>query len=448
MSLYSYASQDIINCLKTKKVDEWYENLRAKSETFCETYLRNFGLWLEWIDESPESVTNLARDGYEAFKSKISDRIRQMERTGKLGSYISVTLKALMSYLKFRNVSIKLNLNIRCENENPTIENQVPPSKDNLKKVLRRPSTRTRVAISLMAFTGIRPRVMGDINGNDGLVLRDMPELILETKITFSDMEKPSMLNVKGFLSKNRKKYLTFLGREVKEYIVEYLNERKNNGKELGPESPLIQIQEKGWRKHRNYVEEPHKFFMTTLILMDIKQMILDSGFKWRPYIFKNYYSAQMDMAENKEIISHSLRQFLIGHNGTITDSYARKTLTTEQIEEYRDIFKRFEPFVETDVKGLPDEYIRQTREPLILAMNKWMHLELTEEQVSEVIALDQDEFQQWINGVSEKEPDSKKTGGQRHVEVNAKDLMSYLDQGYELVSFYPRGVKAIVKSL
>ena len=433
--------------LEYKKVNEWYENLKAKSETTCETYLRNFGLWLEWINEDPESVLFLARDDYEAFKSKISDHIRQMERAGKLGSYISVTLKALISYLKFRNVTVKLNLNIRGENENPTIENQVPPSKDDLKKVLRRASMRTRVAISLMAFTGVRPRVMGDINGNDGLVLRDIPELILEPKITFNDMEKPSILNVRASLSKNRKKYLTFLGREVQEYIVEYLNERKNDGEELVAESPLIQIQEKGWRKHRDNFEEPHRFLMTTLILRDIKQTILDCGFQWRPYIFKNYYSAQMDMAENKGIISHSLRQFLIGHNGTITDSYARKTLTSEQIEEYREIFKRCEPFIETDVKGLPDEYIRQTREPLILAMKKWMHLELTDEQVNEIIALDQDEFQRWINGISEKEPEGKKDSGPKHIEVNANKLTSYLDQGYELVSFYPTGGKAILRS-
>jgi integrase len=433
--------------LEYKRVNEWYENLRARSETTCETYLRNFGLWLEWIDESPESVIKLASEDYKSFKSKISDRIREMEKSGKLGSYISVTLKALMSYLKFRNVSVKLNLNIRGENENPTIENQVPPSKDDLKKVLRRASTRTRVAISLMAFTGIRPRVMGDINGNDGLILRDIPELTLEPQITFNDMERPSILNVRASLSKNRKKYLTFLGREVKEYIVEYLNERKNGGEDLTPDCPLIQIQEKGWRKHRDYVDEPNKFLMTALILRDIKQTILDCGFEWRPYIFKNYYSAQMDMAENKGVISHSLRQFLIGHNGTINDSYARKTLTNEQIEEYREIFRRCEPFIETDVKGLPDEFIRQTREPLILAMSKLMQLELTEDQKNEILAFNQDEFQQWINDISEKEqPEGKKASGPKHVEVNADKLTSFLDQGYELISFYPKGDKAILR--
>ena len=433
--------------LEYKRVNEWYENMRARSETTCETYLRNFGLWLEWIDESPESVIKLASEDYKSFKSKISDRIREMEKSGKLGSYISVTLKALMSYLKFRNVSVKLNLNIRGENENPTIENQVPPSKDDLKKVLRRASTRTRVAISLMAFTGIRPRVMGDINGNDGLILRDIPELTLEPQITFNDMERPSILNVRASLSKNRKKYLTFLGREVKEYIVEYLNERKNGGEDLTPDCPLIQIQEKGWRKHRDYVDEPNKFLMTALILRDIKQTILDCGFEWRPYIFKNYYSAQMDMAENKGVISHSLRQFLIGHNGTINDSYARKTLTNEQIEEYREIFRRCEPFIETDVKGLPDEFIRQTREPLILAMSKLMQLELTEDQKNEILAFNQDEFQQWINDISEKEqPEGKKASGPKHVEVNADKLTSFLDQGYELISFYPKGDKAILR--
>ena len=78
--------------------------------------------------------------------------------------------------------------------------------------------------------------------------------------------------------------------------------------------------------------------------------------------------------------------------------------------------------------------------------MNKWMHLELTEAQVNEILALDQDEFQQCMNGVSEKEPENKKARGPKRFEVNANKLTSYLDQGYELVSFYPKGDKAIVR--
>ena len=38
--------------------------------------------------------------------------------------------------------------------------------------------------------------------------------------------------------------------------------------------------------------------------------------------------------------------------------------------------------------------------------MNKWMHLDLTETQFNEILALGQDAFQQWFNCVSEKEPE------------------------------------------
>lgn len=75
------------------------------------------------------------------------------------------------------------------------------------------------------------------------------------------------------------------------------------------------------------------------------------------------------------------------------------------------------------------------------------MHLELSKAQVNEILALDQNEFQQWINGVSEKEPERKKASGPKHVEINANKLTTNLDQGYDLVSFFPNGTKAIMKS-
>ncbi len=103
-------------------MNDWYQNLRVKSDLTADYYLRNLGLWLEWTHEDPESILTLAKDNCDLFKEKISDQIRSMEKQGKAGSYISTSLKSVSSYLKFNNTIIRLGLNIRNENRNLTVE--------------------------------------------------------------------------------------------------------------------------------------------------------------------------------------------------------------------------------------------------------------------------------------------------------------------------------------
>ena len=91
--------------LENKKVERWYENLKARSQVTSDIYLRNFGLWLEYLDKDPESIISLARDNFEEFKGEVSDKIRELEKKGTMGASISTSLKPMISYLKFNNVS-------------------------------------------------------------------------------------------------------------------------------------------------------------------------------------------------------------------------------------------------------------------------------------------------------------------------------------------------------
>ncbi|MFN4337240.1 MAG: hypothetical protein ACK4FV_06660 [Candidatus Nitrosocaldus sp.] len=50
------------------------------------------------------------------------------------------------------------------------------PSKDELTRILRMATPRARVAIALMAYSGLRPESIGNYDGTDGLRLSDMPE--------------------------------------------------------------------------------------------------------------------------------------------------------------------------------------------------------------------------------------------------------------------------------
>ena len=91
--------------LENKKVERWYENLKARSQVTSDIYLRNFGLWLEYLHLDPETVIIMARDHFDDFKGSVSDVIRGLEKKGTMGASISTGIKPMISYLKFYNVT-------------------------------------------------------------------------------------------------------------------------------------------------------------------------------------------------------------------------------------------------------------------------------------------------------------------------------------------------------
>ena len=123
--------------LENERINDWYENLKASSNLTADVYLRNLGLWLEWIRENPDNVIDLAKNDLEKFRKKIMRQIRTMEGDGKAGSYISVSLRPLLAYLKFYDVSVRLNnINIKDEDKNRTVEEERIPTKEELESII------------------------------------------------------------------------------------------------------------------------------------------------------------------------------------------------------------------------------------------------------------------------------------------------------------------------
>jgi len=71
---------------------------------------------------------------------------------------------------------VKLKVNIKGEYDTPTIANERVPSKVELDKIIRMATPRARVAIALMAFSGLRPQSLGNFTGTDGIRLGDFIE--------------------------------------------------------------------------------------------------------------------------------------------------------------------------------------------------------------------------------------------------------------------------------
>ena len=427
--------------LENKKVERWYENLKARSQVTSDIYLRNFGLWLEYLHLDPETVIIMARDHFDDFKGSVSDVIRGLEKKGTMGASISTGIKPMISYLKFYNVSVKLGINIRNENRNLKAEKEVIPGKDNLAKILRMATLRERVSISLMAFSGLRPEVLGNIDGSDGLVIGDIPDLrITEGKVNYDHV--PVQINVRPELSKIRTAYFTFLGPEGSEYLKEYLELRIASGETLKKNTPVIVPVEK------QLLEKKNRFLLTTLLLRRIKGTIIKAGFEWRPYIFRIYFGTNLDSAEAKGLISHPWRQFIMGHKGDIEETYTKRE---GKIEEGREQYSKCLDYLETSEHGIKEEDVAKItsntmRETAIMILEAAYGMQLSDKEKEELIGLEINELQDRLKEIFRDKRAEILNNGNKHKTIPERDLESYLNKGWELVQIYPRGDKAVIK--
>ncbi len=61
--------------------------------------------------------------------------------------------------MKFNDISLQLTINIKGENENPTIANERVSSKEELARILRKGTSKARAAISLIPFQDLGLKV-------------------------------------------------------------------------------------------------------------------------------------------------------------------------------------------------------------------------------------------------------------------------------------------------
>ena len=268
-----------------------------------------------------------------AFRDNFLDFVRELERKGKAGSYIARFKKVIRSWLSFNGLDVKLKINIAREYETPRIADERVPSKEELDKILRMASTRARVSIALMAFSGLRPQSLGNYDGTDGLKIGDFIEAEIKAdSIKFQKI--PAILVIRKGLSKVRHQYFTFVPQQTLTYIQDYLQKRVKTGEKLSKNSPLLGFDPRGFRKN--------SFLRTNLVTRDIRETILKAGFNWRPYVLRAYFDTNMIIAESKGKISHPYLQFMMGHKGDIEARYStnKGILPPDMIEDMRKCYR------------------------------------------------------------------------------------------------------------
>ena len=194
-------------------------SLLTRSENTKKTYLKGLAKFVEY-----KQIRNL-----DQFIEEVKQNNNQNELVKEFAVYLASknlapkTVASWISSLKkfFSANGLKVDVDIPIKVFN--IHEDVLPSKEDLRKILSEVDLRIKVIITMLASSGMR---IGELHN---LKLSD---------IDFSK-EIPTV-RIKGIGTKERKSRMTFISKEARKFLEEYLNKRKEFGEELNENSAVI----------------------------------------------------------------------------------------------------------------------------------------------------------------------------------------------------------------
>jgi hypothetical protein len=415
-----------VNLLDDIRVKRWYDNVARGSKVTADVYLRRLGSFCGSYNLTPNDLMSL---GEEEIEGKILDHISSMESKKYAGGYINHSIKAVKSWLSFNKREIKIKTKIKNVEDTPSLKNEKVPTKDELKKVFLSGDKKARASSVLVAHSGLRIEVLGNYFGNDGLRVRDLPEMeIKDGKVEFKKI--PTVVIVRKELSKARHQYFTFLSEEGCEYLKDYLEERIRKGETMDGESPIITPK---------YKVKP---FIRAINIGDIiRGAIRKAGFPWRPYVLRSYFDTQLMLAESKGLVLRDYRTFWMGHKGDIENRYTtnRQRLPEQVIEDMREAYKRSQEYLQTTKAESSDERIRDEFKRQLLLVAGFKQDEVDKMDLS---TIDDESFQKMVRN---RLLGAMANNGARQKIIHLDDIDAHIAQGWEYVASLPND-RAIVR--
>lgn len=164
-----------------------------------------------------------------------------------------------------------------------------PPTKEEVAKVLRSTADpKTKAAMALMAFSGLRIDVISE------LMIKDCPDLAIGShSVRFTHM--PAKVIWSRKIWRNGKTFCTFLCEPGCTFLRDYLTDRMRTQK-LTPVSKIIE--NNGGLG----------------ISRQIKKAIVRGGFAWKPYSLRHYFAVGLMRACMDLNIPDFYTRFFMGH--------------------------------------------------------------------------------------------------------------------------------------
>jgi len=412
--------------LENKAVSRWYDNVARGALSTANVYVRRLQAFCDSMGVTPEKLCELNE---EDVYHLILDFVTKEEKRGKAGSFITHTLKSVKSWLGFNGIIISRKINVKGARKTPTIRDEKTPNQEELHKIFLAGDHRARACCALIAHSGVRIGVLGNYLGDDGLRVKDFPEMVIENdEVSFSVV--PTMLRVREELSKTDREYFTFLSEQGCEYLKDYLEYRIRNGEKLTMDSDIITP------------KIADKSFITAINIGDIiRKAIRAAGFKWRPYVLRAYFDTQMLISESKSKMTHSYRQFFMGHSGDMEARYTtnKGRLPEELIEDMRDAYRSSEKYLitiksESNKENVETNFKKQLLKVMGVSDDELGKMDLEEAQSHELVETLRKKLIGLVTG----------SGSSQKV-ISDKEVEEYINNGWEYVRDLPKG-QAIVK--
>jgi hypothetical protein len=428
--------------LADERIRKWVDYVARGSAITAEVYLRRLG---RVCDDKVILPSELLNKDEESLWNFLNDLISEMEIKAKAGGYIQSILKAIKSWLSFNGIELRRKLKVRGANDTPTLRENQPITASLLRQLYSASSLKVKCIISLLAGSGIRPEVIGNHDGSDGLRLGDIPELeIEEGRVKFT--KTPPMLIVRQELSKARHQYFTFITKEGCEFLSHYLVGRMRAGEVLTPASPLISPDvTKGAMR---------PFVKAWQVGRLVRKRLEQCSIKARTYDLRTRFDTQLMLAESHGRMLRDYRVFFMGHKGDIEHRYTvnRRNLPYEVVEDMREAFQKSQRYLCSsssssgsgeegeDAVGLRERAYRQL---LMLAG-------FTDKEIDDQRLLDLKD-EQLVSKIKERlkpiAPAVEQVGSSSRQQklIAITDLEKYLDEGYRCEYVIESMGKAIV---
>jgi len=410
---------EIREFLSLPSLKAWYENVARGSRITADVYARSLRLFCHLTEKDPTPLLRLTEA---QLHSVLLEFVTAEEKRKQAGSSTATHLKAVKSWLAFNGVQVTRPVKVRRAQETPTLADERTPSQEEFRRVLLAATIRNRVSCAYMAFSGLRPEVLGSYLGEDGLRVKDMPELrIRGSDVRFERI--PATVVVRSTLSKAGHRYFTFLGEEGCGYVVEYLRHRMKDGETVGPDTDIIHAD-----AGHSTLRGGNMFLRTINVSDGIRLALRKAGFPWRPYVLRAYFDTQLLLAESKGKVAHDYRVFWMGHKGSMEARYTtnKGRLPQNLIDDMREAYHRCEPFLST----VPSRNEQDAQAKMAKTMLTGLGYTEAELSAIDFDNLDVALFQDLVT----KKMASSVSGAKQQL-VDAGDLPRFLEQGWTVVT-------------
>jgi hypothetical protein len=415
--------------LSDADVRRWHQNVQRGSEVTADVYLRRLGHFCTTNYLEPASLLRLDE---KALSDILLDNVTRLEKEGHTGSYIKSIMKAVKSWLRHNHITLTSTIKIKDENSTPTLQEERVPTPAELGNILRSGGHDARVAVSLMAFSGLRPEVLGNYRGTDGLRLADLPELEIDNEKGSVDFKaSPAFIVARGPLSKAGHQYLTLLSEEGCLYLKEYLEARMRDGERLTASSTVLKPR---------YADKA--FIRSSNVSDKVRAAIRAAGFQWRPYVLRCFFDTRLLLAESNRLIIRDYRVFWMGHKGDIEQLYTlnKHVLPADLLEEMREAYRKSQRFLQTaEASGKREEDINLAFKRELLLIAGYRQEELSS---LNLVKMDDDEIHRRCR---ERLLGILANNGSRQRVVPLRQVERFLVEGWEYVDRLPNR-KAIVR--